>query len=285
MKPTRKLISALAVFIALVVVAHSLGWTKSVESGVLLVSNKVAAALSAGSKTMGDIRYTIKHLRTLSRENKELRALVNKLQVENVRMKEVEAENRNLRKLLNFTRENPTYSFRGAQVVGKVLGYDPNPFLQYIILDVGSDEGIQEGMPVVTDRGLVGRISKVYAHTSKVLLITDPDSAVSGLLQTSRLTGIVRGRGANADLLMDYLPQHEKVAKGEIVITSGMGGEFPKNLIIGQVTEVIQKDYNVFQKAIVHPSVDFDRLETVVVITKFSPIPIENSQDNKGKNK
>jgi len=277
-KPSRKVIFALSIFIALVLISHSFGWTSSVESGALLISNKLASVIYSVSKTMGDVRYTVNHFRTLSRENKELQELVNKLQVENVRMKEVEAENRNLRKLLNFTRENPTYSFKGAQVVGKVLGYDPNPFLQYIILDVGSDDGIREGMPVVTDRGLVGRISHVYSHTSKVLLITDPDSAVSGLLQTSRLTGIVRGRGAHVDLLMDYLPQHEKVAKGEIVITSGMGGEFPKNLIIGQVTEVIQKDYNIFQKAVVHPSVDFDRLENVLVITKFSPLPIEGFQ-------
>jgi rod shape-determining protein MreC len=282
-KPSKRLIFVLSIVIAAAVISHSLGWTHSVEGGVLFVTDSVASFISSASKTMGDVRYTIKHLRTLSRENKELQALVNKLQVENVRMKEVEAENRNLRKLLNFTRENPTYAFKGAQVVGKVLGYDPNPFLQYIILDVGSEDGIRVGMPVVTDRGLVGRISEVYAHTSKVLLITDPDSAVSGLLQTSRLTGIVRGQGANEDLLMDYLPQHQKIGKGEIVITSGMGGEFPKNLIIGQVTQVIQRDYNIFQKVVVHPSVDFDRLENVLVITKFSPLPVESLQGEEKK--
>jgi rod shape-determining protein MreC len=264
------LIATIAILMALV--AHTMGWSRSAESHIMAVTGKAISLVSAPARWVGSAKRTVSHIRTLEKENRELRDLVNQLQIENVRMKEVEAENHSLRRLLNFAHANPTYAFRGAQVVGRVLGYDPDPFLQYIILDVGTSEDVDVGMPVVTDQGLVGRVAQAYSHTSKVLLITDPDSRVSGLLQTSRLTGIVRGQGGHRDLLMDYLPQGKTIAPGEIVITSGIGGSFPKNLVIGQVVKVDQKDYEMFQKAVVHPSVDFGRLETVLVITRFTPL-------------
>ncbi len=269
--------------ILLVLVAHTMGWSKSAESRVMTAAGKAISLVSVPTRWIGSVGYTISHVRTLEKENDELRALVNQLQIENVRMKEVEAENRSLRRLLDFAHANPTYAFRGAQVVGRVCGYDPDPFLQYIILDVGTAEGVDVGMPVVTDQGLVGRVSQAYSHTSKVLLITDPDSKVSGLLQASRLTGIIRGRGGHRDLLMDYLPQGKRITPGEIVITSGIGGNFPKNLVIGQVVKVDQKDYEMFQKAVVHPSVDFGRLETVLVITRFTPLAPQEAPEPEGE--
>ncbi len=273
-------ITTAAIFLALV--AHTMGWSSSVESRIIAVAGGAVSLVSTPARWVGNVKYTLSHLSTLEKENAELRGLVNQLQIENVRMKEVEAENRSLRRLLNFAHANPTYAFRGAQVVGRVLGYDPDPFLQYIILDVGTAEGVDVGMPVVTDQGLVGRVSHSYSHTSKVLLITDPDSKVSGLLQASRLTGVIRGQGGHRDLLMDYLPQGKTITPGEIVITSGIGGNFPKNLVIGQVVKVDQKDFAMFQKATVHPSVDFSRLETVLVITKFTPLIPQGTPEPEG---
>ena len=139
------------------------------------------------------------------------------------------------------------------------------------MLDLGSTHGIDVGMPVVTDQGLVGRISEVTNTTSKVLLITDVSSSVNALLQSSRLNGVLRGT-PGGDLVMDYIPQGALFSVGEVVLTSGLGGNFPKGIPIGQVTDIIQRDIDVFQQAIVRPTVDFGSLELVMVVTNFNPL-------------
>ena len=127
-------------------------------------------------------------------------------------------------------------------------------------------------MPVVTERGLVGRVHKVGPVSSTVLLITDPSSGVPALLQRNRLVGVVNGR-AGSEPVMDYIPQDADVSEGDLVITSGLGGGFPKNLVIGQIVAVHQRDYEMFQQATIRPTVDFDHLEFVQVITNFKPLP------------
>jgi len=140
---------------------------------------------------------------------------------------------------------------------------------------VGSLQGVEIGMPVVSGgAGLVGRISQVGPRTSEVQLLTDTDSAVAALLQTSRVTGLVVGQ-PDSTLQMEYIPQEEQIDVGDIVLTSGLGGVLPKGLVIGQVTEVLQMDYALFQSATVRPAIDFSRLELVLVITEFEQIPVE----------
>ncbi len=154
--------------------------------------------------------------------------------------------------------------------MARVVGEESTNFLDAILLDLGRVHGIQEGMPVVTDRGLVGRISDVTDTTSKVLLLTDPSSSVTSLLGESRLNGVVRG-GSSGDLIMDLIPQGPTVQTGETVLTSGLGGRFPKGIAIGTVQAVEAPANAVFQKATVRPSVDFGSLEIVMVITNFDP--------------
>jgi rod shape-determining protein MreC len=160
--------------------------------------------------------------------------------------------------------------------VARVIGQESNNFLDFIMLDLGSEHGVGVGMPVLTDQGLVGRISEVTNTTSKVLLVTDASSAVNAILQSSRVNGVVRGN-PGGDLLMDYIPQGVVFSVGEIVLTSGLGGNFPKGIPIGQVTEVRQRDIDVFQQAVVRPTVDFSSLELVTVVTNFDPL--ENVPD------
>jgi rod shape-determining protein MreC len=120
----------------------------------------------------------------------------------------------------------------------------------------------------------VGRISEVNTGTSKVLLITDSNSSVNAILQSSRLNGIVRG-GPGGNLLMDYLQQGAALSVGEVVLTSGLGGNFPKGIPIGQVVQINQRDIDVFQQAVVQPTVDFNSLELVAVVTNFNPLEVE----------
>jgi rod shape-determining protein MreC len=131
-------------------------------------------------------------------------------------------------------------------------------------------------MPVVSEQGLVGHIIALGTNWSKVLLIIDPSSSVAAMTQSERAPGVVSGR-LGQDLQMTYIPQREKISVGDLVLTSGMGGRYPQSLVIGQVTEIQQRDIDAFQKATVRPSVSFEKLETVLVLTSFQPLDVESA--------
>jgi rod shape-determining protein MreC len=207
----------------------------------------------------------------LRQRNAELEQVNANLLVENFELREVQRENELMRRFLSFAQTRPGLDLRGAQIVAQVIGQESSNFLDYIMIDLGAEHGIEVGFPVVTDQGLVGRISQVNDTTSDVLLIGDSSSAVNALMQSSRLNGVVRG-APGGDLIMDYIRQGEEFEVGEIVLTSGLGGRFPKGIPIGQVIEIRQRDIDVFQQAVVRPTVDFPRLELVMVVTNFDPL-------------
>ncbi len=252
-------------------VLHETGNTQAVENLILRPVSPVQDHLSNLANDFRDLVQTFRDVQELRRRNEELQSLANSLMIENVRMKELESESETLRQLLQFTQANPTDSYRAAEVVGHVIGQDPSNLLRYIILDVGTGDGVAKGMPVVTDRGLVGRIVEVSSRSSKVLLITDVSSSVNAIIQSSRATGIVQGK-ADGGLVMKYIPQPVKVNVGDIILTSGLGATFPKRLVVGQVTAVHKRDIELFQQAEIKPTVDFDRVEIVLVLTNFEPI-------------
>ena len=176
--------------------------------------------------------------------------------------------------MLDFRDQRPGLELRGAQIVARVLGQESNNFLKFLRIDLGAAQGIRVGMPVVTDLGLVGRISKVEASTADVLLITDVSSAVNARLQNSRLTGVIRGDPGGA-LLMDFIPQGVEFGRNEVIVTSGLGSSFPSGINIGQVVLRIQNDIESAQQATVAPIVNFDALELVAVVTNFNPLDVE----------
>ncbi len=218
----------------------------------------------------------LRNVQALRQRVEELQADVNRLSVENARLLEIEQESLHLRQLLNYTRNNPQYDYRAAAVVGQKIGEDTSNLLFSILVDVGSRDGVAPGMPAVTDRGLVGRVTRVGPNVAEVLLLIDPASVVSGRVLNSRVTGSVRG-SVDAGLVMERVPQGEAVHPGDIVVTSGLGGNYPDKLVIGQVTEVSQRDSEMFQTARVRPTVDFGRLETVLIITTFAPVDMEDA--------
>jgi len=234
----------------------------------------VQEKMTSLANSISDLTQATQDIRELHRRNEELQGLADSLMIENVRLKEIESENETLRRLLGFTQANPTHSYKAAEVKGRVIGRDPSNFLSYLTIDSGSQQGIEKGMPVVTERGLVGRITDVGSNWAKVMLIIDPSSSVNALIQTSRATGVVEGQ-VGGSLVMKYIPQGETVNVNDIVLTSGLGGNFPQKLIIGQVTAVHQRDIEMFQQADIRPTVDFNNLEIVLVITNFSPTVFE----------
>jgi len=250
---------------------NELGYVEPIQRWTLRLLAPPQRTLASITDGMSEFFTTLHELGTLRRENEALRGLADRLMIENVRLKEAEAENENLRRLLQFTRANPHQEYRAAEVIGRVIGRDPSSFLFYLAIDVGSEQGIEPGMPVVTDKGLVGRIAEVGFACSKVLLIIDARSSVNALVQSSRASGVVEGV-VGGGLVMRYISQDQPVSVGDVVLTSGLGGNFPKGLVIGQVVAVHQQDIEMFQQAQVRPTVDFSRLERVLVITDFRPL-------------
>ncbi len=268
----RPLLFVLILLLTIVgLVLHETGNMQAAENLILGPVTPVQDHLSRLANDFSDVVQTFRDLQELRRRNEELQSLADSLMIENVRLKELESENETLRQLLQFTQANPADSYRAAEVVGHVIGQDPSNLLRYIIIDMGTNNGVTKGMPVITDRGLVGRIVEVSPRSSKVLLITDVSSSVNAIIQSSRATGIVEGK-ADGGLVMKYIPSPVTVNIGDIILTSGLGATFPKGLVIGQVTAVHKRDIEMFQQAEIKPTVDFDRLEIVLVITNFEPI-------------
>jgi len=207
---------------------------------------------------------------SLRQRNVELENEVSRLQAQVIELQQRVSDTERLAALVDFSRANPESSYRAAAVIGR----DPSPFLHYIIIDRGSNDGIQRGMPVVTEKGLVGRIDAVIADAARVQLITDPGSSVNVRMQTLTLEAILIG-SVTGDLSLDLLPQDVAIQEGEVVLTSGLGGGYPPDLIVGQVTNIRQREADLFQQAFVQPVEDFARLNIVLVITNFRPINIE----------
>lgn len=242
----------------------------TVEGLVIMVTAPGQSGLSTLTNRLSKSLTNLRNYRSLQRRLTELERIVESLSVENLRLQEVERENQRLRKLLQFAETRPSFELQGGQIIARSIGQNATNFLNVAMIDLGSRHGIRVGMPVVNKQGLVGRISDVTAATSKVLLITDPSSAVNAILQSSRLTGVISGTPGSHPVL-GFLPQGTEIGVGEVVLTSGMGGTFPKGIYVGQVVEVRQRDVNVFQEAIVRPTVNFGQLEEVMVVTNFDP--------------
>lgn len=223
-----------------------------------------------------DVIQTARDLRTLRQRNTELEDLVERLTVENLQLSEVATENEQLRSFFEFALTNSTYDYRGGQIIANVISEGASPYVDIVEIDLGESHGIEVGMPVVTDRGLIGRIVEVHPRSSLILLLSDTNSSVNVMTQASRAPGTLRGRTGQLPL-MDLIPPDVEVSVGEIIITSGLGGNFPKGLVVGQIVEILQNDNQMFQQAIIRPTVDFDRLELVLVITSFPPAPDEDA--------
>jgi len=211
----------------------------------------------------------------LEKENRVLKQKIAELQEENHRMKEMKLANDRLRQLLQF-REKNSPSMIGAEVIGQ----DPSSWFKSVTIDKGEKDGVKKGMAVISPTGVIGQILKTAPHYATVLLVTDYNSAIDSIVQRTRAKAIVEGKGENRCQLK-YLLRAEEAAVGDIVVTSGLGGNFPKGLMIGEIKKVDKKGHGVFQYAELVPSVDLTQLEEVFVI--MEPLPSSQPQEEKGK--
>jgi len=205
----------------------------------------------------------------LHRENERLKKRIADLQRENDQMREMVLSHERLRKLLQF-RETLSSTLVAAEVVGR----DPSSWFKSVTINKGEKDGVRKGMAVISPEGVIGQILKTAPSHSVVLLVTDYNSAIDSIIQRTRAKAIVEGGGENRCQLK-YLLRAEDVVAGDRVVTSGLGGNFPKGLMIGEIRKVDKKGHGIFQYAELVPSVDFTRLEEVLIIKESPPPPAE----------
>lgn len=192
-------------------------------------------------------------------ENHELRReLARAVEIQN-RYEELERENLRLKKFVNFTGSVPA-----TYVAAQVIARDPSPWFKTLMIDKGEADGLVKGSPVLVSEGIVGQIIKVSNHFSRVLLITDRNSAVDALVQNSRVRGMVKGSNKDTCSFV-YALRKDEVKSGEMIVSSGLDQVFPKGLKIGKILNVKKVHSQLFQDIIIETSVDFDKLEEVLV--------------------
>ncbi len=235
--------------------------TNFLESVVLRLTGPVQASLDRMIGGVADAwgRYlylvdTAEDNRQLIDENRTLRAVL-------TQSDEVRLENKRLRLLLDFKEAQEIET-----LPARVIAEDASTWFRTIMIDKGNEQGVIEGMPVVVAEGVVGRVVRSSPRFSRVLLITDASSAIASLLQDNRARGVCRGQGDQ--LVFDFVLRQEDVSIGDRVVTSGMGGVFPKGLVVGNVKSVDRQEFGLFQTIAVTPSVDFSHLEEVLILLR-----------------
>jgi rod shape-determining protein MreC len=206
---------------------------------------------------------------SLRQQNTELQSQVSQLESQVIELKQQLSQAEVLYALLDFARARPENQYIASTIIGR----DPSPFLHYIFIDHGSDDGLRHGMPVVTNQGLVGTIDAVTANAARVLMINDPGAVVNIYLQSTQVQAQLSG-SLTSEISLDMVPQDVEIPSGELVLTSGLGCDYPQDIIVGQVTSVRKRENDLFQTAVVSPVVDFSKLSAVLVIINFTPVDI-----------
>jgi rod shape-determining protein MreC len=235
--------------------------TGPIEKGVGWL---IGGALDAWSGYVA-LRHAHQRAITLERE-------VNLLRIEQMELQNVRQENDRLRQLLAFSRETPERRVIGGRVIGVRL--DPKG-LQLITIDRGSDDGVARMMPVVVAQGVVGRVHTVAGSSADVLLLSDRNSSVAVRVDRSRARANVRGTGSPYNTRLEYALRSDDMLEGDLLVTSGTDGVFPRGLAVGKITALKRSGQGLYQRADVTPSVDMTKLEEVLVLSAFERPPEE----------
>jgi rod shape-determining protein MreC len=260
MKNRFSIILIVIVFGSLLIFAGSKGYLMGASNIVHEATRPISIFFSGVSGQTSGFVSGIFQLGKVQKNNAELKDKVNKLQAQVAQLSEDKKENDRLKALLGFTVQND-YSYEASSV----LAYDPSNLRGNLTIDKGTDSGLNVGMAVISDGFLVGRISSVSAKTARVQLITDPLSSIPVVLQTANTSGIATGQ-IGYGLSMSKIPQGEAIKEGDVVITSGLGGEIPRGLILGRVEKVIKQENSLFADADILPSADLSNLARIIVI-------------------
>jgi len=208
-------------------------------------------------------------LTELQTHNLELEAELADLQSQIIQFQENQKDYEIISALLDFATEELQNEYMTAIVIAR----DSSPFLRYIIINKGSDDGIQRGMPVVNEQGLIGRISAVTTNAARIQLISDPESRINVVIQPDNIEGVVSG-SVTGELSLDLVPQDAEINPGDLALTMGIGSNFPGDIIVGTVTSVRDQPTALFKEATLESRVEFEDLKIVLVVISFEPVDI-----------
>jgi len=260
----------IVILIAMGLVGLALGGYLTPLSRILV--NPIVSAQSWLAKRYQAVQSLItqpEDVTSLRQKNAQLEAENSKLQVQVIELQQQVTEAQLLSTLVDYERKHVENQFIAATVIAR----DVSPFMHYVIIDRGSDDGLRKGMPVITQQGLVGNIAAVTAGAARVQLINDPGSSINVILQQTGVEAVLNGQ-LTGEIGLEMISQNATVQPGDLVMTSGLGGNYPDNLVIGQVVTVRSDAFALFQSASVQPAVDFSQLDIVLVITNFQPVDI-----------
>ncbi len=251
----------IAVALAIVIVLLSLGQYRSLSFGLnpvregFFIAEKVVTAPFQFAYDLWTDYVALVNTRS---ENKELKKNLEQARVRCLTMQELKSENERLRAMLDFKGEHTDFKL----IPARLLSQDITNVFKTVVIDRGGKSGFFANMAVVSPLGMLGRTLTVSPHTSQVLLITDPNSAVPAIIEETRVKGIVKGTGTNM-LSLEYVRTTELVQVGSIVVTSGLEGIFPKGLRIGRIAEIKRDPHKIFIKIMVSPCVEMSKIEGV----------------------
>ncbi|HOP40373.1 MAG TPA: rod shape-determining protein MreC [Geobacteraceae bacterium] len=236
--------------------------TNAFERAVLTVTAPVGGLVFRINNFFAGIWDNYISLVGVRRENDKLRDLVKQLNTRVIRNQEAVLATKRLQQLLDLRN-----ALHVPSIAARVIGEDVTPWFRTVIVDRGSIDGVREGMPVVASAGVVGRVVRVASSSSRLLLLTDNASAIAATMQRSRARGVVKGKNGQRCIL-DFSQRGEDIKVGDVILTSGIGGVFPKSLPIGEVTMVKKGEYGIFQTVELRPFVSMSRLEEVLILLR-----------------
>ena len=241
---------------------NKLSYLENIGAKVTMPVQKIVSELS--NKIKGNSSY-FSSLENLQKENAELKEKNSKLETELRELEVLKAENKNLQEYMNLTEKYSDYEAIPAYVINR----DVSNFGSNLVINVGSDDGIEENMTVIADKGLVGHVVSVQKKSAKVQVIIDPASTVSCTISTTEESIICKGTLDNDQILRaTYIPTGAELIVGDSIQTSGVGGIYQRGIFIGTIKEIITTNNTTDRYAIVNPAVDFSKVNSVVVIKK-----------------
>ena len=236
-----------------------------IESAVSSIINPVQRVfVDLRNKIQGNSAY-FSNMETIMQENEELKKKNSELETVLRELEMIKAENTTLQEYMSLTEKYSSYQTIPAYVINK----DVSNYSSTLVLNVGTNDGIKENMTVIADKGLVGHVISVSDNTCKVQVIIDSASTVSSSISTTQESNIWKGTLENDQILRaTYIPTGAELIQGDSVYTSGIGGIYPKGIIIGTIKEIVTTSNITDRYAIVEPAVDFSKIDTVLIINE-----------------
>jgi rod shape-determining protein MreC len=239
------------------------------QRGIVEFVAPVAKSFQVSVRAVKNVYEEYVALRKTHEENAQLREQITRLHTQLTEYHEAFLENQRLRRLLDFKT-----TIKAEAIPAQVVVHDPTGWFQTLIVDKGAQDGVRADMPVVNDEGVVGRIMDVSDRYSRVVLITDPANAIDGMIERNRMRGILSGKDA-ITCYLKYIRGNFDVQMGDLIITSGRDGIFPKGLRLGRVKGVRKDPVVLFQTVEVEPVVRLSALEEVLILRRDINLPKE----------